>query len=62
MGRPRQLELKFSVHVRIPDWVLERIDDLARERRVTRSTVVLDAVKRQMEIKAPNIFDQKETA
>ncbi len=58
MGRPRSLELKNSVHVRVPDWVLERIDEVAREAGVPRSTVMLDAVKRQLRIEAPNIFER----
>jgi hypothetical protein len=56
-GRPRSLELKNSVHIRVPDWLLDQIDDVARQAGVPRSVVVLDAVKRQLRIKAPNIFD-----
>ena len=57
MGRPRSLDLKNSVHIRVPDWVLDKIDTVARQAGVPRSTVVLDAVKRQLQIEAPNVFD-----
>jgi predicted transcriptional regulator len=57
-GRPRSTESKNSVHIRVPDWILERIDAIALEHQVPRSVVVLDAVKRQLRIEAPNIFDR----
>jgi hypothetical protein len=61
-GRPRSAELKNSVHIRVPDWMLARIDEIARQAGAPRSVVVLDAVKRQLQIEAPNIFDRPPTA
>lgn len=59
-GRPRSLDPKNSVHVRFPIWMLERIDSIARGRRIPRSRVVIDAVKRQLELKEANVFDDLE--
>lgn len=46
-----------NAHLRMPDWMLVQVDRVARERGVARSRVIVDAVKRQLGIEAPNVFD-----
>lgn len=57
MGRPKSAINMENAHLRMPDWMLAQVDRVARERGVTRSRVIVDAVKRQLGIEAPNVFD-----
>lgn len=53
MARPRSEEDKTPVHLRTPDWLLKAVDEIARDRNVTRSRVMLDAVRDKLRIKPP---------
>lgn len=57
MGRPKSAVNMENAHLRMPDWMLAQVDRVARERGVARSRVIVDAVKRQLGIEAPNVFD-----
>lgn len=57
MGRPKSATNMENAHLRMPDWMLTQVDRVARERGVARSRVIVDAVKRQLGIEAPNVFD-----
>lgn len=61
MGRPRGPDM-LNAHLRMPEWMLKQVDRIAREKGVARSRVIVDAVKRQLGIEAPNVFDPQPVA
>lgn len=57
VGRPRSPDPMNSAHIRAPLWLMERVDEIARRRGTSRARVVIDAVKKQLGIEEPNVFD-----
>lgn len=47
---------KHQVLIRTPRHILVEVDRVARERSVSRTAVILDAVAAQLGIETPNIF------
>lgn len=43
MGRPREIEGDKKIDTRIPDETFERIDNLAKERGISRGEIIRDA-------------------
>ena len=56
-GRPRSD--KRQILIRTPRYILAEVDRIAAERTTTRTTVILDAVRIQLGLSPPNIFDKK---
>ena len=54
MGRPRKDNL--SIFVRAPRHIVAEVDRIALQRKVSRQTVVLDALQIQLGIETPNLF------
>ena len=52
---------KHQVLIRTPRHILTEVDRVARIREVSRTTVILDAVRRQLAIPEPNIFDKADS-
>ena len=54
IGRPRKDCI--SIFVRAPRHIAAEVERLAAERKVSRQTVVLDALAVQLGLETPNIF------
>ena len=57
IGRPRKDCI--SIFVRAPRHIAAEIERIALQRRVSRQTVVLDALQIQLGLEAPNIFKEE---
>ncbi len=54
IGRPRKDSI--SIFVRAPRHIATEIDRIATTRKVSRQTVVLDALAIQLGLESPNVF------
>lgn len=59
MQQPRRRSDKHQVLIRTPRHILVEVDRIAAEREVSRTTVILDAVRAQLGLPTPNVFNER---